>query len=129
MFSIFDFVHTLLENNKFKSTVKKALPDLIYYIILYMQITEEQVRPGPLPCERSVCGGRGSTSRADWLPTAPSDQSVDGEPAAVCGGRRRRHLLLLGQDFCPGSADGEIQTKDSQSGPDLWGANYAVRNN
>lgn len=51
VFSIFDFVHTLLENNKFKSTVKKALPDLIYYIILYMQITEEQVRTRPLPRE------------------------------------------------------------------------------
>uniref|UniRef100_A0A3P8WSC2 Importin 9 n=1 Tax=Cynoglossus semilaevis TaxID=244447 RepID=A0A3P8WSC2_CYNSE len=42
VFSIFEFVHTLLENNKFKSTVKKALPELIYYIILYMQITEDQ---------------------------------------------------------------------------------------
>lgn len=44
VFSIFEFVHTLLENNKFKTTVKKALPELIYYIILYMQITEDQVR-------------------------------------------------------------------------------------
>lgn len=44
VFSIFDFVHTLLENNKFKSTVKKALPELIYYVILYMQITEEQIK-------------------------------------------------------------------------------------
>ncbi|XP_048878263.1 importin-9 [Brienomyrus brachyistius] len=44
VFSIFEFVHTLLENNKFKSTVKKALPELIYYIILYMQITEEQIK-------------------------------------------------------------------------------------
>lgn len=43
VFSIFEFVHALLENHKFKSTVKKALPELIYYIILYMQITEEQV--------------------------------------------------------------------------------------
>lgn len=51
VFSIFDFVHTLLENNKFKSTVKKALPELIYYIILYMQITEEQVRTWSLPRE------------------------------------------------------------------------------
>ncbi|KAM6977557.1 importin-9 [Aplochiton taeniatus] len=42
VFSIFEFVHTLLENSKFKSTVKKALPELIYYIILYMQITEDQ---------------------------------------------------------------------------------------
>ena len=44
VFSIFEFVHTLLDNSKFKSTVKKALPELIYYIILYMQITEDQVR-------------------------------------------------------------------------------------
>ncbi|MEQ2218849.1 Importin 9 [Xenoophorus captivus] len=43
VFGIFEFVHTLLENNKFKSTVRKALPELIYYIILYMQITEDQV--------------------------------------------------------------------------------------
>ncbi|KAM4699585.1 importin-9 [Discoglossus pictus] len=43
VFSIFEFVHILLEN-KFKGTVKKALPELIYYIILYMQITEEQIK-------------------------------------------------------------------------------------
>uniref|UniRef100_A0A6Q2XW82 Importin N-terminal domain-containing protein n=1 Tax=Esox lucius TaxID=8010 RepID=A0A6Q2XW82_ESOLU len=44
VFSIFEFVHTLLENSKFKSTVKKALPELIYYVILYMQITEDQIK-------------------------------------------------------------------------------------
>ncbi|KAG7472163.1 hypothetical protein MATL_G00105990 [Megalops atlanticus] len=44
VFGIFDFVHTLLENSKFKFTVKKALSELIYYIILYMQITEEQIK-------------------------------------------------------------------------------------
>ncbi|XP_061795398.1 importin-9 [Nerophis lumbriciformis] len=44
VFSIFDFVHTLMEKNKFKSTVKKALPELIYYIILYMQMTEDQIK-------------------------------------------------------------------------------------
>ncbi|XP_066883101.1 importin-9 isoform X4 [Kogia breviceps] len=44
VFSIFEFVHALLENSKFKSTVKKALPELIYYLILYMQITEEQIK-------------------------------------------------------------------------------------
>ncbi|KAI5093529.1 importin-9, partial [Silurus meridionalis] len=44
VFSIFEFVHTLLDNNKFKSTVRKALPELIYYIILYMQITEDQIK-------------------------------------------------------------------------------------
>uniref|UniRef100_A0A8C5CC59 Importin 9 n=1 Tax=Gadus morhua TaxID=8049 RepID=A0A8C5CC59_GADMO len=44
VFSIFEFVHTLLDNSKFKSTVKKALPELIYYVILYMQITEDQIK-------------------------------------------------------------------------------------
>ncbi|OCT91946.1 importin-9 [Xenopus laevis] len=43
VFSIFEFVHTLLDS-KFKGTLKKALPELIYYIILYMQITEEQIK-------------------------------------------------------------------------------------
>ena len=50
VFSSFEFVHTLLENSKFKSTVKKALPELIYYIILYMQITEDQVHTPSLLC-------------------------------------------------------------------------------
>lgn len=50
VFSIFEFVHALLENQKFKSTVKKALPELIYYIILYMQITEEQVSTLNMHC-------------------------------------------------------------------------------
>ncbi|ELK34962.1 Importin-9, partial [Myotis davidii] len=44
VFSIFEFVHALLENSKFKSTVRKALPELIYYVLLYMQITEEQIK-------------------------------------------------------------------------------------
>lgn len=123
VFSIFDFVHTLLENNKFKSTVKKALPELIYYVILYMQITEEQVRTRSRPRQlrlappASACTH--STTRTDCLPNAPSDQSVDGEPSAVCGGRGRWHFLVLGQDFCSGSADGEIPTHNSQSGPGL----------
>ncbi|XP_005988453.1 importin-9 isoform X2 [Latimeria chalumnae] len=44
VFSIFEFVHALLDSSRFKSTVKKVLPELIYYIILYMQITEEQIK-------------------------------------------------------------------------------------
>ncbi|XP_036926391.1 importin-9 isoform X3 [Sturnira hondurensis] len=44
VFSIFEFVHALLENSKFKGTVRKALPELLYYVILYMQITEEQIK-------------------------------------------------------------------------------------
>lgn len=33
---------TLIEAPKFCKTVRKGMNDLIYYIILYMQITEEQ---------------------------------------------------------------------------------------
>lgn len=32
-----------METPKFKKTVKKFLDDLIYFLVLYMQITEEQV--------------------------------------------------------------------------------------
>lgn len=49
VFSIFEFVHALLENSKFKSTVKKALPELIYYLILYMQIDPPQRVQGAGP--------------------------------------------------------------------------------
>lgn len=107
VFSIFEFVHTLLENNKFKTTVKKALPELIYYIILYMQITEDQV------CNRlrsvfnlSRFAGVGTLM---MIFLSPSDQSVDRQPSAVRGGRGRRHLLLLRQDLCPGSVAGEVE--------------------
>ena len=71
VFSIFEFVHALLENSKFKSTVRKALPELIYYVILYMQITEEQVglcwasTPGVLGTRQLVATDRqwGAASR------------------------------------------------------------------
>ncbi|GAB6022996.1 Importin 9 [Chamberlinius hualienensis] len=42
LFSIFEFVHGLVDTPKFQETVRKGLIDLIYYIVLYMQITEEQ---------------------------------------------------------------------------------------
>ena len=44
MFSVFEFIHGLIETPKFKKTVKKFLDELIYFLVLYMQITEEQVR-------------------------------------------------------------------------------------
>lgn len=107
VFSIFEFVHTLLENNKFKTTVKKALPELIYYIILYMQITEDQV------CNRlrSVfnLSGFAGVGTLMMIFLSLSDQSVDRQPSAVRGGRGRRHLLLLRQDLCPGSVAGEVE--------------------
>ena len=43
VFSIFDFVHALVECPKFSKTVQTALADLLYYLISFIQITEEQV--------------------------------------------------------------------------------------
>lgn len=43
VFNLFDFLTSMLESSKFKSTVKNALTDLVYYLILYMQITEDQI--------------------------------------------------------------------------------------
>ncbi|XP_063952084.1 importin-9-like [Lytechinus pictus] len=43
VFSIFDFVSAMIDSPKFRGTVRKLCDDLLYYVILYMQITEEQV--------------------------------------------------------------------------------------
>ena len=43
VFAIFEFVHALIETPKFRGAIKSGLTDLIYYIVLYMQITEDQV--------------------------------------------------------------------------------------
>ncbi|XP_076807350.1 importin-9-like [Clavelina lepadiformis] len=42
-YSIFDFVESLLDTNKSKKVVKKSLSELVYYLIMYMQMTEEQM--------------------------------------------------------------------------------------
>ena len=44
MFSVFEFIHGLIETPKFKKTVKRFLDELVYFLVLYMQITEDQVR-------------------------------------------------------------------------------------
>ncbi|UYV81149.1 IPO9 [Cordylochernes scorpioides] len=43
IFSLFEFVTVVVEAPRFKTKVKQAMQDLIYYVILFMQITEEQV--------------------------------------------------------------------------------------
>ncbi len=43
VFAIFEFVHALVDTSKFRDAVKSGLSELMYYIVLYMQITEEQV--------------------------------------------------------------------------------------
>ncbi|XP_071960511.1 importin-9-like [Antedon mediterranea] len=42
VFSVFDFINGMIETPKFRSTIKKSVDQLFYYIVLYMQITEEQ---------------------------------------------------------------------------------------
>lgn len=41
---IFELVHSIAESKKFKTLVKGVVGDLIYVLILYMQITEEQIQ-------------------------------------------------------------------------------------
>ena len=41
---IFELVHSIAESKKFKGLVKGVVSDLIYVLILYMQITEEQIQ-------------------------------------------------------------------------------------
>ena len=42
VFAIFEFVHALVETNKFKSAVKAGLSELMYYIVIYMQVRISQ---------------------------------------------------------------------------------------
>ncbi|KAL3853056.1 hypothetical protein ACJMK2_016638 [Sinanodonta woodiana] len=44
VYSVFEFVHALIEVSKFRSTVKKSVDEIFFYVILYMQITEDQGR-------------------------------------------------------------------------------------
>ncbi|GFG36391.1 hypothetical protein Cfor_01763 [Coptotermes formosanus] len=44
VFSIFEFVSALVDGHKLCMKVESVLTDLLYYLILFMQITEEQVR-------------------------------------------------------------------------------------
>ncbi|KAK2163574.1 hypothetical protein LSH36_77g04009 [Paralvinella palmiformis] len=44
VFSVFDFIMALIECRKFRGTVKKSMDQLLYYVVMYMQITEEQVK-------------------------------------------------------------------------------------
>lgn len=43
MSSIFEFVHALVETPRFRSSVRDGISQVIYYVILFMQITEEQM--------------------------------------------------------------------------------------
>ncbi|KAL7010710.1 hypothetical protein ACKWTF_016847 [Chironomus riparius] len=40
---VFELIHSIVENKKFKGTIKDVINDLVYVLILYMQITDEQI--------------------------------------------------------------------------------------
>lgn len=42
VYSLFDFVDVLLDSHHMKKIVKKSLDELIYHLIIYMQMTEDQ---------------------------------------------------------------------------------------
>lgn len=44
VYSVFEFVLGLLETPRFRGTVRKSCDQILFYMILYMQITEDQVR-------------------------------------------------------------------------------------
>ena len=44
IYSIFEFITALVEAPRFKKTVKEYLEDILFHTMIYMQITEEQVR-------------------------------------------------------------------------------------
>lgn len=44
VYVVFEFVHVLIDTSKFRMTVKSSVNDILYYVILYMQMTDDQVR-------------------------------------------------------------------------------------
>lgn len=40
---LIEFIHSIVEKNRFRSTVTPVLTDLVYISIVYMQITQEQI--------------------------------------------------------------------------------------
>lgn len=51
---IFELVHSIVENKKLQSFVKDVVGDLIYVVVLYMQITESHVETWNDDCEKYV---------------------------------------------------------------------------
>lgn len=41
--AIFEFVQSLIEHKKFSSLLNNRLQEIIHYLIIFMQITEEQI--------------------------------------------------------------------------------------
>jgi hypothetical protein len=82
---IFEFIHTIIESRKFKEHIKTVVADLIYIMIIYMQITEDQIE--------------------DWTDDGPSgaerfleDEDEEGVNFSVRSSGQDV-LLILGQEF------------------------------
>ena len=43
VFAIFEFISSLIESTKLQKILVPILPELMYYIVAHLQITEEQV--------------------------------------------------------------------------------------
>ena len=43
IYSLFEFVQVLMDVSTYKNSVKSSMEELCYYLILCMQITEEEV--------------------------------------------------------------------------------------
>ena len=41
--SIFEFIHGLIECSKFRAVVRTHLEQLLYFLLVFMEITEDQV--------------------------------------------------------------------------------------
>lgn len=44
VFALFDFVSILVENSKSRKLIKSGMSDLLYYLLIYMQISDEQMQ-------------------------------------------------------------------------------------
>lgn len=44
VYSTFEFIVSLVESSKFKKTVEQYLEDILFFTMVYMQVTDEQVR-------------------------------------------------------------------------------------
>ncbi|KAK7490568.1 hypothetical protein BaRGS_00018171 [Batillaria attramentaria] len=44
VYSVFEFVHALIDTSRFRNTVKGTIDQILYYVIVYMQMTEDQIR-------------------------------------------------------------------------------------
>ncbi len=49
IFAVLEFISVLGESDSFQALLPPIFPQLLYLLLVYMQITQEQVRPRPKP--------------------------------------------------------------------------------